>query len=84
MSTLVKTEHPHIVRRSGVCGGEPLVDSLRVTVRHIVTLYKMGDSIQQIAETLNITEAQVYHALSYYADHQQEIDELIEKETDNI
>ncbi len=77
MSEAVKTDHPHIVRREGVCGGEPVIDGLRVAVRHVVALHRRGDSILDIAETLGITEAQVFHALSYFADHQDEILALI-------
>ena len=40
MPNAVKTEHPHIVRLEGVCGGEPVVDGLRVTVRHVATLHR--------------------------------------------
>jgi len=31
MPDVVKTEHLHIVRLEGVCGGEPVIDGLRVT-----------------------------------------------------
>jgi uncharacterized protein (DUF433 family) len=64
MSTVVTTEHPHMVRLPGVCGGEPVIDRLRVTVRHVATLYLQGETIQEIAAALNITEAQVFHGLS--------------------
>ena len=37
MTEAVKTGHPHIVRLEGACGGEPVIDGLRVTVRHVVT-----------------------------------------------
>jgi uncharacterized protein (DUF433 family) len=77
MANVVQTEHPHIVRRDGVCGGEPLIDGLRVTVRHVVTLHLQGEAIPDIAEALGLTEAQVFHALSYYFDHREEIDALI-------
>lgn len=80
MATDVKTEHPHIVRREGVCGGEPIIDGLRVTVRHVATLYLQGESIPQIAEALNLAEAQVFHGLSYFFDHREEISSLIAKE----
>ena len=80
MSELLKTEHPHIVRRDGVCGGEPIIDGLRVAVRHVVTLHQRGEAISDIAEALNITEAQVFHALSYFFDHQNEILALIAQE----
>jgi uncharacterized protein (DUF433 family) len=54
-------------------GGEPVVDGLRVAVRRVVTLHQRGEAILDIAEALNITEAQVFHALSYFFDHRDEI-----------
>jgi uncharacterized protein (DUF433 family) len=80
MSEAVKTEHPHIVRLAGVCGGEPVIDGLRVAVRQVVVLHQRGESILDIAEALNITEAQVFHALSYFFDHREEILALISRE----
>ncbi|MGH7225321.1 MAG: DUF433 domain-containing protein [Gemmataceae bacterium] len=80
MAEMVKTEHPHIVRLEGVCGGEPVIDGLRVTVRHVVTLHRRGETIVEIAEALGITEAQVFHALSYFFDHREEILALIAQE----
>lgn len=80
MAELVKTEHPHIVRLQGVCGGEPVIDGLRVTVRHVVALHRRGEPIVEIAEALGITEAQVFHALSYFFDHREEILALIAQE----
>jgi uncharacterized protein (DUF433 family) len=80
MPEAVKTNHPHIARLPGVCGGEPVIDELRVTVRHVVTLHRRGETILEIAEGLGITEAQVFHALSYFFDHQDEILALIAQE----
>jgi uncharacterized protein (DUF433 family) len=80
MPHTVATEHAHIVRREGVCGGEPVVDDLRVAVRHVATLHLRGESIPEIAEALGITEAQVFHALSYFSDHRAEIQALIDQE----
>jgi uncharacterized protein (DUF433 family) len=80
MSEVLKTDHPHIVRLEGVCGGEPVIDGLRVTVRHVVTLYQRGETIVEVAEALNISEAQVFHALSYFFDHREEILALIAQE----
>jgi uncharacterized protein (DUF433 family) len=51
-----------------------------VAVRHVVTLHQHGESILEIAEALNISEAQVFHALSYFFDHRQEILALISRE----
>ncbi len=80
MAETVKTEHPHIVRLVGVCGGQPVIDGLRVAVRHVVTLHRRGETILEIAEALGITEAQVFHALSYFFDHREEILALIAQE----
>ncbi|MBI2808509.1 MAG: DUF433 domain-containing protein [Planctomycetes bacterium] len=77
MAEALKTEHPHIVRLESVCGGEPVIDGLRVAVRHVATLHRQGESIVDIAEALNISEAQVFHALSYFFDHRDEILALI-------
>jgi uncharacterized protein (DUF433 family) len=80
MANVVKTEHPHIVRLEGVCGGEPVIDGLRVAVRHVATLHRSGETILEIAEALGITEAQVFHALSFFFDHREEILALIAQE----
>lgn len=80
MTASSKTEHPHILRIEGVCGGEPLIDGLRVTVRHVATLYLRGETIAEIADALNLTQAQVIHGLSYFFDHQEEIKGLIAEE----
>jgi uncharacterized protein (DUF433 family) len=73
MPEAVKPEHPHIVRLGDVCGGEPAIDGVRVTVRHVATLHRRWETILDIAEALGITEAQVFHALSYFFDHRDEI-----------
>lgn len=80
MTNAVRTEHPHIVRRDGVCGGEPVIDGLRVAVRHVATLHLRGEAVLDIAEALGLTEAQVFHALSYFFDHRDEIQALIAEE----
>jgi uncharacterized protein (DUF433 family) len=80
MAEAVKTEHPHVVRLEGFCGGEPVIDGLRVTVRHVVTLHRLGETTLEIAEALGITEAQVFHALSYFFDHRDEILALVARE----
>lgn len=80
MSEAAKTDHPHIVQIPGICGGEPVIDGLRVGVRHVATLHERGEAILDIAEALGLTEAQVYHALSYFFDHRDEIMALIAEE----
>jgi uncharacterized protein (DUF433 family) len=74
-SLRVKTEHPHIVRISGVCGGRPIVAGTRISVRTIVERVSLGDSPEQIMEDYPpLTLAQVYDALSYYHENKAAIE----------
>lgn len=51
----------------------------RVPVRAIVGYYKLGLSVEEILEGMpSLTAAQVYDALSYYHDHQEEIEREIQ------
>ena len=73
-------EHPRIVRRPDISGGEPIIRGTRISVRHIVERVRAGQSADDILAALpHLTATQVHDALSYYYDHQPEIDELIEE-----
>ena len=73
-------EHPRIVRRSTVSGGEPIIRGTRISVRHLIERIQAGQSVEEILVALpHLTAAQVYDALSYYHDHQAEMDRLIEE-----
>jgi prevent-host-death family protein len=70
--------HPYIVRRSDISGGEPLIRGTRISVRHIIERVQAGQSIADLLAALpHVTPAQVYAALSYYHDHQAEMDRLL-------
>lgn len=70
------TSHAHIVRIPGVHGGRPVVRGTGVSVQTIVEQSQSARSPQQIVEDFEdvLTLAQVYDALSYYYEHQAEID----------
>lgn len=73
-------QHPRIVRRPEISGGEPILCGTRISVRHLVERVQAGQSVEDILEALpHLTASQVYDALSYYHDHQAEIDPLIEE-----
>lgn len=73
-----QTEHPHIVRVPGICGGRPIIRGTRISVRHIAQLYKAGDTVEEILQAHpHLSAAAVYDAISYYLDHQQEIEQEI-------
>jgi uncharacterized protein (DUF433 family) len=66
------TEHPYVVREGH---GRPSVRGTRILVQTIAGYYKLGYTIEEILAGLpNLTPAQVYDALSYYHDHQAEIE----------
>jgi uncharacterized protein (DUF433 family) len=73
------TEHPYIVRQSGILSREPIIKGTRTPVRAIVENWHMGYLPEEIPLHLpHLTLAQVFDALSYYSDHQDEIDAHIE------
>ena len=75
----LRTDHPHIVRSEGVHGGRPMVRGAGVSVQAIVEQIRLGRSPAQIVEDYDgvLTLAQVYDALSYFYEHQGEIEEEI-------
>jgi len=78
MNAPVITEYLYITRVPGVCGGRPIIKGTRTPVKAIVGYYKLGFSVEEILEGLpHLTPAQVYEALSYYHDHQSEIEQDI-------
>jgi uncharacterized protein (DUF433 family) len=78
MTLEVKTEHPHIVRAEGIRGGRPVIKNTSIEVALIVKLYKKGDSADEILSAYpHLSPAAVYDALSYYHDHQEEIEKFI-------
>ena len=76
----LSTEHPHVVRTEGVCGGRPRIKDSRLAVWSIAELYLAGESAQQIAGTYShVDPAAIHDAISYYLDHRQEIEAEIEE-----
>lgn len=70
------TEHPHVVRGPA---DEPYIDGARISVRAVVELWRTSVKPEDIPTHLpHISLAQVFDALSYYADHRSEIDQFIE------
>ena len=74
------TDHPYIVCNSDILGGEPIIKDTRTPVRAIVESWRMGVAPEEIPGHLpHLTLAQVFDALSYFADHQNEILAHIER-----
>jgi uncharacterized protein (DUF433 family) len=74
------TEHCHIVRNNEILSGEPIIRGTRTPVRAIVEMWRIGVSPEEIPHRLpHLTLAQVFDALSYYLDYQEEINQYIER-----
>jgi uncharacterized protein (DUF433 family) len=74
------TEHRYIVRDDAILGGEPIVVGTRTPVRAVVELWRLGVAPEEIPGHLpHLTLAKVFDALSYYADHQAEIERYVEQ-----
>lgn len=74
------TEHIYIVMDDAILGGEPIIRGTRTPVRAIVETWRMGVAPEEIPQGLpHITLAQVFDALSYYLDHQNEINSYIDR-----
>ncbi len=76
-----RTAHPYIVRDSLIYGGEPLVEGTRTAVRHIILLFQSGQDPEVIADEQRLSLAQVYDAISYFYDHEEEIKHYINNES---
>ena len=56
-----------LVRTPGVCGGRVRIDGTRITVHRIATLYRQGQTAEDIAQTYpHLSLGQIYTALAYY------------------
>jgi uncharacterized protein (DUF433 family) len=74
------TGHRYIVNDNEILGGEPIICGTRTPVRAIVETWRLGVAAEEIPRALpHLTLAQVFDALSYYSDHQEEINAHIER-----
>ena len=68
----------HIEITPGIAGGKPRITGRRITVQDIVIWHeRMGLSADEIATEYDLTLSDIYAALTYYYDHQTEIDEAL-------
>ncbi len=72
------TEHLYVITDEHILSGEPIIKGTRTPVRAIVELWRQGIQPEVIPQRLpHLTLAQVFNALSYYSDHQDEINHHI-------
>ena len=81
----VHTDHPHIVRVQGVCGGRPVIEGTRLSVKLIVGWARLGMTPEEIADQYpDVSVVQVADALAYHEDHPEEIKAEFVKEQRHI
>jgi uncharacterized protein (DUF433 family) len=69
------TDHPYVTQTPGVCGGRPVIRGTRIPVKVLVRYHQMGYTPTEILfGHTGLTPAQLYDALSYYYDHQAEME----------
>jgi uncharacterized protein (DUF433 family) len=72
------TAHRYVVTDDAILGGEPVIAGTRTPVRAIIELYRQGLTPESIPQRLpHLSLAQVFDALSYYNDYQDEINQYI-------
>lgn len=70
----------YVTRNSEILSGEPIITGTRTSVRAVVGLWRLGTMPEEILNHLpHLTLAQVFDALSFYLDHQVEINEALER-----
>lgn len=77
---VLATRHRYIVTDPDILSGEPIIEGTRTPVRAIVELWRQGLLAEELPLHLpHLSLAQVFDALSYYSDHQEEINVQIER-----
>jgi uncharacterized protein (DUF433 family) len=77
---LVETASRYVTRNAEILSGEPIITGTRTSVRAIVGLWRLGTMPEEIPNHLpHLTLAQIFDALSFYLDHQAEINRYIDQ-----
>ena len=73
-----------LVKTPNICGGRLRIDGTRITVQRIATLYKQGQTAEDIVQTYpHLSYSQVYVTLAYYHENQAQIEvKLAEMDND--
>jgi uncharacterized protein (DUF433 family) len=75
-----------ITRNKIICGGEPIIQGTRITVRDIVEYQEIYQSKEHVLKALpHLTLEDIETALDYYRQHRQEIEAYrqAEEESEN-
>ncbi len=85
MTTLsTNISHPHIIKDPNTCGGSPVIKGTRFPIRSVVYyILQLGLTPEELIEKFSsLSMAQVYDALAYYYDNQEEVNQDIAENTE--
>jgi uncharacterized protein (DUF433 family) len=78
-----KYSYRYITSEQNILNGVPIIHGTRTPVRSIAGYYQTGMSADEILMSLpHLTPSQVFSALAYYFDHQDEIDKDLKDASD--
>jgi uncharacterized protein (DUF433 family) len=80
-----KAKHPYVVSRKDYCGGSAVIKGTKFPVRAVVNyVLRQGLTPEELVrEFPHLKLAQVYDALSYYYDHQQDVERELQDATED-
>ena len=76
-------KYPHIASDARIAGGAPIIKGTRIAVRTVAGYYQLGMSPDEILQSLpHLSQAQLHAALTYYFDHQKQVDRDLKRNAD--
>lgn len=74
-----------IVSTPDILGGKPRLEGRRISVEHIIRHYlREGMSLEDMQTAFGLSPAEIHAALSYYYQHQQDIELSIEERSEML
>ena len=78
---ITRTKHPYIVKRRSARGAIAEIRGKGLDVWAIVGYHRLGNNAERIQEIFpHLSLAQIYDALSYYYDHPDEIETILDRQ----
>jgi uncharacterized protein (DUF433 family) len=78
-----KLGYPHLTSNRRIAGGMPIIKGTRISVRTVAGYYQLGMSVDEILQSLpHLTQSKVHAALTFYFDHQEQVDRELRREAD--
>jgi uncharacterized protein (DUF433 family) len=80
LKVTVQVVDRHISITPGLAGGKPHITGHRITVQDVVVWHEhLGKTTDEISTEYGLTLSEIHAALSYYFDHQDEINESLQQ-----